>query len=300
MERTAAPAPGSLPGTVKPSRFRPKLHYELIVCGIRGHELVGTDAADLRPQDHVLAVDAEGVRWHRCLRCDSWLPLPRPESPSRETLPSRDELELPLRGRALRDKIVLRLIAIDRGFHFLVLALLGVAILIFASHRSELRGTFYRVVTDLQQGVGGGPVQNGKVGLVGELNKLFSLKSSTLHVVGAGVIGYAVLEGVEAVGLWWQKRWAEYLTLIATALFLPLEVYEITHKFTALKLIALIVNVAVVLYLLLAKRLFGLRGGVAAERAERERDMGWEALERATPWLAESHPPGAVPSAGSS
>ena len=45
----------------------------------------------------------------------------------------------------------------------------------------------------------------------------------------------------------------------------------------------MIVNVAIVLYLLLAKRLFGLRGGGALERAERERDIGWPALERGTP-----------------
>jgi uncharacterized membrane protein (DUF2068 family) len=281
-----------LPGTVKPKRFRPKLHYELIACGVSGHELVGTDAAELRPQDQVLAVEAEGVRWHRCLRCDSWLPLPPPDAPARETLPTREELELPLRGRPLRDKIVLRAIAVDRGLHFVVLGLLGLAILLFASRQAALRDTFYRVAADLS----GGPVQKDKVGLLGELNKLFSLKSSTLHLVGAGVIGYAVLEGLEAVGLWWQKRWAEYLTLIATALFIPLEVYEIVHKLSPLKIIALIVNVAVVLYLLFAKRLFGIRGGAAAEHAQRERDTGWEALERATPWLA--HPePDALPSA---
>jgi uncharacterized membrane protein (DUF2068 family) len=281
-----------LPGTVKPKRFRPKLHYELLVCGVSGHELVGTDAAELRPQDHVLAVDADGVRWHRCLRCDSWLPLPRPESPTSAVLPGRDELELPLRGRPLRDKIVLRAIAIDRGLHFVVLALLGLAILLFASKQTQLRDTFYRVAADLS----GGPIQKDKVGVLGELNKLFSLKSSTLNLVGFGVIGYAVLEGVEAVGLWWQKRWAEYLTLIATALFIPLEVYEIVHKGSPLKILALIVNVAVVLYLLFAKRLFGIRGGAAAEHAQRERDSGWEALERATPWLA--HPePAALPSA---
>jgi uncharacterized membrane protein (DUF2068 family) len=281
-----------LPGTVKPKRFRPKLHYELLVCGVSGHELVGTDAAELRPQDHVLAVDADGVRWHRCLRCDSWLPLPRPESPTSAVLPGRDELELPLRGRPLRDKIVLRAIAIDRGLHFVVLALLGLAILLFASKQTQLRDTFYRVAADLS----GGPIQKDKVGVLGELNKLFSLKSSTLNLVGFGVIGYAVLEGVEAVGLWWQKRWAEYLTLIATALFIPLEVYEIVHKGSPLKILALIVNVAVVLYLLFAKRLFGIRGGAAAEHAQRERDSGWEALERATPWL--THPePAALPSA---
>jgi uncharacterized membrane protein (DUF2068 family) len=133
--------------------------------------------------------------------------------------------------------------------------------------------------------------------VIGELDKLFSRKSSTLHLVGVGVLGYAVLEGVEAVGLWWQKRWAEYLTLIATALFVPLEVYEIVHKGSPLKVVALIVNIAVVLYLLFAKRLFGIRGGAAAEHAQRQHDTGWEALERATPWLA--HPePEALPSSG--
>jgi uncharacterized membrane protein (DUF2068 family) len=263
------------------------------VCGVSGHELVGTDAAELRPQDHVLAVDAEGVRWHRCLRCDSWLPLPRPAAPTRETLPPREDLQLPLRGRPLRDKIVLRAIAIDRGLHFLVLGLLGLAILLFASRQTQLRDTFYKVAADLS----GGPVQRDKVGLVGELNKVFSLKSSTLNLVGFGVLAYALLEGVEAVGLWLQKRWAEYLTLIATAVFIPLEVYEIVHKGSPLKVLALIVNVAIVVYLLVAKRLFGIRGGVAAEHAARERDMGWEALERATPWLA--HPePAALPSSG--
>jgi uncharacterized membrane protein (DUF2068 family) len=282
-----------LPGTVKPKRFRPKLHYELLVCGVSGHELVGTDAAELRPQDHVLAVEAEGVRWHRCLRCDSWLPLPPPASPVREILPGRDELQLPLRGRPLRDKIVLRAIAIDRGLHFVVLGLLGLAILLFASRRAELRDTFYKVAADLS----GGPVQKDNVGLLGELNKLFSLRSSTLHLVGLGVLGYAVLEGVEAVGLWRQKRWAEYLTLVATALFIPLEVYEIVHKGSPLKVVALVVNVAIVVYLLYAKRLFGIRGGASAEHAQRERDSGWEALEHATPWLA--HPePAALPSGG--
>jgi uncharacterized membrane protein (DUF2068 family) len=287
------PRAARLPGTVKPKRFRPKLHYELLVCGVRGHELVGTDAGELRPQDHVLAVDAEGVRWHRCLRCDSWLPLPRPPAPTRETLPPREDLQLPLRGRPLRDKIVLRAIAIDRGLHFLVLGLLGLAILLFASRQTQLRDTFYKVAADLS----GGPVQRDKVGLVGDLNKLFSLKSSTLNLVGFGVLGYALLEGVEAIGLWLQKRWAEYLTLIATAVFIPLEVYEIVHKGSPLKVLALIVNVAIVVYLLVAKRLFGIRGGAAAEHAARERDMGWEALERATPWLA--HPePAALPSGG--
>jgi uncharacterized membrane protein (DUF2068 family) len=273
-----------LPGTVKPARFRPRLHWELIVCGARGHELVGTDAAELRTEDRLVAFEDEGVRWHRCLRCDSWLPQPAPENPARQHLPDRDEIELPLRGKPLRDKVVLRLIAINRAFHFLILGLLGVAILLFASHQGELKHTFYRVVTDLQSGVGGGPVQTSKSGLIGELDKLFTLKSSTLHLVGAAVLVYAAIEAVEAVGLWFQKRWAEYLTFLVTASFLPLEVYELIHKFTPFKVFAFVINVAIVAYLLYAKRLFGLRGGAAADEAEREQDVGWEALERSSPW----------------
>jgi uncharacterized membrane protein (DUF2068 family) len=291
-----AAAPRALPGTVKPRRFRPRFHYELLVCGSRGHELVGTDARELDPHDPLLAFERDGVRWHRCLRCDSWLPLAPPEHPVHERIPTRGEIELPLRGRPLRDRIVLRLIALDRALHFLVLGVLGIAILVFASRQEQLRGEFYRVATAVQRTIGGGPVQSEKVGVLGELNKLFSLRSSTLSTVGIGVLGYALLEGVEAVGLWLQKRWAEYLTLIATAVFLPLEVYEMSHHLTPFKVIAFIINVAVVLYLLIAKRLFGIRGGGAAEEAQRERDMGWPALEAATPWaVARSDVPATTP-----
>jgi uncharacterized membrane protein (DUF2068 family) len=92
-----------------------------------------------------------------------------------------------------------------------------------------------------------------------------------------------VLEGAEAVGLWYQKRWAEYLTFIATTLLLPLEIYELSHRVSPFKIVTLIINLAVVVYLLYAKRLFGLRGGERAEQEERQRDSGWDALERATP-----------------
>ncbi len=275
------------PGTHPPPRPRRKVDWELISCGLSGHHLVGTDARLVREQDHAVAREAGDLRWHRCLRCDSWVALPRPDSPTRDYPPERDEIEIPIRGRALRDRFVLRLIAVDRIVHFLVLGLLGIALLLFAAHESSLRGSFYRVMAALQRGVGGGPVQNSThVGILGELNKFFSLQSGRVREMGAVFLAYALLEGVEAVGLWFAKRWAEYLTFIATTVLLPLEIYEIIHRATVLKVIGFIINLAVVIYLLFAKRLFGLRGGGAAERRERERDMTWEALDRATPPVA--------------
>jgi hypothetical protein len=52
---------------------------------------------------------------------------------------------------------------------------------------------------------------------------------------------------------------------------------------SVLKVVTLIINLAIVVYLLVAKRLFGLRGGGAAERTEREAGTGWAAIESSTP-----------------
>jgi uncharacterized membrane protein (DUF2068 family) len=253
---------------------------------VRGHELVGTDVAAVRPEDSLLVWEAGAIRWHRCLRCDSWLPLEPPEHPARPDFPGRDEIEIPARGKALRDKVVLRAIAIDRAFHFVILVLLGIAVILFANNEQSLRDTYYRILTDIQGGVAGGPVQNsGHVGILHELDRLFSLRSGTLREVGIGLLAFGVLEGIEAVGLWFAKRWAEYLTFLATTLLLPLEIYEIIHRQSALKIIGFLINLAVVIYLLYAKRLFGLRGGGKADEERRARDMSWEAIERTAPPL---------------
>jgi uncharacterized membrane protein (DUF2068 family) len=278
--RNAAPPP---PGTARPRRFRPRLHYGLLVCGARGHELIGTDVSELRATDRIVAREHDGLRWYRCLRCDSWLPLPMPSNPSRTLMPGREEAELPLRGKPLRDKIVLRAIAVDRALHFVTLSLLAVAVFLIASHQAQLRERFYRLLADVQGGVAGGPLQTSHKGVIGKLDELFSLDRGTLHLVGLALAVYAVLEGAEAVGLWLQRRWAEYLTFVATTLLLPLEVYELTARVSWFKVVALAVNLAIVVYLLFAKRLFGLRGGAAADRAERQRDTGWPALERTAP-----------------
>src|SRR6201995_1067329 len=269
------------PGAEQPRRYRPKLRYELIGCGLHGHELLGIDAAGLRPEDDLFARDFGGLRWYRCLRCDSWIALTPPVKPTTRFPPERSEVTVPLRGRPLRDKYVLRLIAVDRLIHFLVLSALAAAIFLFAGDKAALNADFTKILNDLQGGLGG-PVNQGH-GVVHDLQRLFAVSTNNLYLLGVAVAAYAALEGVEAVGLWLGKRWAEYLTFIATIVFIPYEIDELAKGISALKLITFIINVAIAVYLVVAKRLFGVRGGRRAEEAEYERDSGWEAIERSTP-----------------
>ncbi len=279
-----SPQPAVLapPGSEQPRRFRPQLRYELIGCGLHGHELLGTDAAALRPEDAVFAREAGGLRWYRCLRCDSWVALSPPSHPAQPYPPQRSEVRLPLRGRPLHDRYVLRLVALDRVLHFLVLSALAAAVFLFASNRAALNADFTRVLNNLQGGLGG-PLAEGNRGVIHDLQRLFAFNITNLYLVGTAVAAYALMEGIEAVGLWFARRWAEYLTFIATIVFVPYEVYELTESISVLKVLTLVINVAIAAYLLLAKRLFGLRGGGKAERAEHDADTGWAPIERATP-----------------
>ena len=107
-------------------------------------------------------------RWYRCLRCDSWVALRPPDLPTRNYPPSRDEITLPLRGQPLRDRYVLRLIAMDRLLHFLVLAGLAAVVLLFADNRAMLNQEFTGILKDLQGGVGG-PMASSRHGIVHDL-----------------------------------------------------------------------------------------------------------------------------------
>jgi uncharacterized membrane protein (DUF2068 family) len=280
VSRRRTPATPVPPGTVK-RRFRPKFHYELIVCGFRGHVLVGTDAAQVRPSDSAVVREYGSLRWYRCLRCDAWVPLPPPQRPRRAYPPASSEIKLPTRGRALRDKIVLRLIALDRALHFLILGSLAALAFILASHRGHIVSLVNRL-NQLFFGTASGTTKKPH-GLLHEVERLATLDVTTLRLIGVAAAAYALLEGTEAFGLWFQRRWAEYLTFLATTLFVPYELYELVDKVTAIRVGAFVLNLVILLYLLLAKRLFGLRGGAEADRAAREADSGWAAFERLTP-----------------
>ena len=81
------------------------------------------------------------------------------------------------------------------------------------------------------------------------LVKIFNVTPKQLKELSAGTFIYAAIFLTEATGLLTHKHWAEYMTLISTALFIPLELWEIHLHFTLLKLAVTVVNLAIVWYL---------------------------------------------------
>jgi len=84
-------------------------------------------------------------------------------------------------------------------------------------------------------------------------SKVTAASHAHLEIAAAVGLGYAALFATEGVGLWLQRVWAEYLTIVATTSFIPFEVYELTRRFTPIRLGALVVNVAIVAYLVVRR-----------------------------------------------
>ena len=81
------------------------------------------------------------------------------------------------------------------------------------------------------------------------LSRFLSLEPRTFVAIAAGSFVYAVVLLTEAVGLWFRRRWAEYFTIIVTSSFIPLEIYEVSKRVTGPRLATIVVNVAIVTYL---------------------------------------------------
>jgi uncharacterized membrane protein (DUF2068 family) len=143
-------------------------------------------------------------------------------------------------SRATSSPALIRLIAILKLSKGLVLLGLGVATLTLR-HRdvTDVLGTW---VDQLHLDPGGRIVH-------AVLLHAADVKPRRLVAIGAGMLVYAVLLLTEGTGLWLGRRWAEYFAVILTASFLPLEMYEIARHPTATRVAVLIVNLAIVAYL---------------------------------------------------
>jgi uncharacterized membrane protein (DUF2068 family) len=98
--------------------------------------------------------------------------------------------------------------------------------------------------------------------LTAGLAALLHLNPKQLALLTVGTVLYAVLFAVEGVGLWGARLWAEYLTIIATASFIPVELYEVMKSNTVPKTVTFVLNIGIVAYLVVQVRRRGHRADV--------------------------------------
>jgi uncharacterized membrane protein (DUF2068 family) len=242
-----------------PGNF-PLVDWNLRVCGWAGHVTYAPDEENLRSR--LQAETPIGTAW-RCLRCgDFTVGAPKGRGPA-------SDAPLVARGKALQDAIVLRLLAVER-FLRAVLILFGAYLLFrFRAGQNAVQRAFTENLPLIR------PIAD-KLGwnlddsaIVHTIRNLIEARSTTLLWAAVGLAAYGILQLIEASGLWLLKRWGEYFAVVATSLGVPIEVYELTERITAVRIGAFVINIAAVLYILLSKRLFGLRGGHKAYEAER-------------------------------
>ena len=231
--------------------------WELLTCARRGHVTYAPD--DVALAERLSGTTGLGQVW-RCLRCGEFvIGAPHGRGPA-------DQAPIVLRGKALRQAIIVRALAVERWLRALLIGLAAWAVWEFRGAQGAIQATVDRDVPLLRAS----GIKVDQMTAVHELEKALAAKPSTLAVVVLVLAAYAVLELVEGVGLWLLARWGEYFAVVATSVFLPLEVYDLVTKgVTFTRAGAFAINVAAVIYLLISKRLFGLRGGRRAYDEER-------------------------------
>ncbi len=268
-------------------------NLDTMVCGIRGHCAPAAVVAVVNDNEPTLgfhrpnpdpdaAEDDRELRWCRCLRCDAWIVVVRPAEPRADSLPTQvGELARPRRGLALRNQAITRLIAIERGAHVIVFGALFALIILVEFGLPGIRDEARELLTANANVLG--ETRAGQSLLLEGLAKLEALTPERVAPILLLLAAYIVIEGLEAVFLWRGKRWAEYLTVVATAGFIPLELHELIEKVSVPRLAFLLINVAIVVYLIVSKRLFGLRGGTAELERREAADANWDTILTSIP-----------------
>ena len=268
------------------------MDWSLFVCARRGHLTYAPDEPGLR--DRLMAPTVGGTAW-RCLRCGAFV--------TGEPHGSGPAAAAPLvrRGKELRGELILRVFAVERFLRFLILGAAAYGVWRFKYDRVGIQRAFNHdlpMIRNLYQDLGFN-VSHSK--LLPFIQHSFAYTSRWLTLLAIGLAVYALVELGESVGLWLAKRWGEYLAMVATSVFLPLEIWDLARgRITWLKVAAFVINLLLVIYLVWTRRLFGIRGGKAAYearlRSESVIEVEQAALVAAPPAHPDpSHPASAAP-----
>ena len=276
------------------------MDWSLFGCAFKGHVTYAPDEPSLR--DRLMAPTAGGTAW-RCLRCGAFVTDGQHGSGPAAAAP------LVRRGKELRSELILRAFAVERFLRFLVFAIAAYGVWRFKSDQANIEHAYNNdlpAIRALYRDLGF-DVNHSR--LLGLIQHSFMLTPRTLTYLAIGLAAYAVIELVESIGLWLGKRWGEYFAMVATSIFLPYEIYDLTVKVTWLRVAAFVINLLLVIYLVWTKRLFGVRGGKTAYearlRSESVIEVEQAALAAASPGqpgygkpdsaAVQPEPPGTIP-----
>jgi uncharacterized membrane protein (DUF2068 family) len=255
------------------------MDWNLVSCARRGHVTYAPDEPELR--DRLMAPAAAGTAW-RCLRCGTFVTSAEHGSGPAAAAP------LVRRGKELRSELILRVFAVERFLRFLVIGAAAYGVWRFKYDRAGFQRVYDNAlpaIHALYQDLGFDVSHSRLLRLI---NESFAFDSRWLTLLAIGLALYALIELVESIGLWQGRRWGEYFAMVATSIFLPLEVWDLTRgHITWLKVGALAINLLLVIYLVWTRRLFGVRGGKAAYdarlRSESVIEVEQAALATASP-----------------
>lgn len=132
------------------------------------------------------------------------------------------------------------LIAVYKFLHSLLFIALGVGALRLVG--KDVGDILYRLASDLRFNPEGRFVNF-------VLDRASLLNDPMLRRISFAAFCYAGIGIAEGIGLYLEKAWGEFLTLIITASFLPWEIMEIMRRHTLVRVGLLVVNVAVLIYL---------------------------------------------------
>ena len=268
------------------------MDWSLFGCAFKGHVTYEPDEPELR--DRLMAPTAGGTAW-RCLRCGAFVTGGQHSSGPAAAAP------LVRRGKELRSELILRAFAVERFLRFLVFAIAAYGVWRFKSDQANIERGYNNdlpAIRALYRDLGF-DVNHSR--LLGLIQHSFMLTPRTLTYLAIGLAAYALIELVESIGLWLGKRWGEYFAMVATSIFLPYEIYDLTVKVTWLRVAAFAINLLLVIYLVWTKRLFGVRGGKQAYearlRTESVIELEQAALAAAVPAAAPAGAPAAASAA---